>query len=235
MDGPALVALQEIDLTLDQLGHRRRRLPELTARAAANSTVRTLTDERDAARAVAAQAEADVAAAEQAAVELATKRARLDGQLKTIISPREAEALMHEIATLDARRDELDDRELDALGRMEEAEGAAALAERELPAAQEALAEAQVALDAAVAALDDEVAGWRVAREAAAAVLSAADLATYERARSQFDGVAIAHLEGNHCSGCHLDLARADLDALRALPPGEVGECPQCMRFLTVR
>ncbi|MFT3854935.1 MAG: C4-type zinc ribbon domain-containing protein [Ilumatobacteraceae bacterium] len=61
-----------------------------------------------------------------------------------------------------------------------------------------------------------------------------ADLATYDRARRQFDGVAVAHLDGVRCSGCHLDLARADLDALRALPPGEVGECPQCGRFLAI-
>jgi len=233
MDGPTLLALQDIDIAIDQIGHRRRRLPELAARAAAASTVRTLTDERNAAQARAAQAEADVATAEQAAVELGTKRARLEGQLKTIIAPREAEALMHEIATLDTRRDELDDVELEALSRQEEAEAAAAVAAHELPAAEDVLAAAEQALAAATAELDDEAAARAAAREAAVAQVSAADLAAYERARQHFDGVAIARLDGARCSGCHLDLARADLDALRALPPGEVGECPQCGRYLT--
>ena len=235
MDAAALLALQAIDSAIDQIGHRRRRLPELAARAAAASTVRTLTDARDAARAQAAAAEADVVAAEAAAADIGTKRARLEGQLRTIISPREAEALMHEIATLGTRRDELDDAELEALGRQEEAEAAAAVAEAGLPAAEAALADAQAQLEAAAAGLDAELAEQQAARASVASGISATDVATYERARQQFDGVAIAHLDGARCSGCHLDLARADLDALRALPDGEVGECPQCGRFLSVR
>jgi len=235
MDGRALLALQDIDSALDQLRHRRARLPELAPRAAASSTVRTLQDEQAAALALVARAEADVAAAEQAALDLATKRARLEGQLKTVIAPREAEALMHEIELLDTRRDELDDTELEALGRQEEAESAAAVAGGELPGAQAALAEAQAALDAATAELDAEQAERRAAREVAAAALPEGDLAAYERAREQFDGVAIARLDDSRCTGCHLDLARADLDALRALPDGEVGECPQCGRYLMVK
>lgn len=234
MDAAALFALQEIDSALDQIRNRRTRLPQLAARAAAASTVRTLQDERAAALALAAQAEVDATAAERAATDVGTKRTRLEAQLKTVIAPREAEALMHEIATLDARRDEIDDQELEALGRQEDAENAAAVAERELPAAEQALADAQAEVDAATAELDAEQAARRAAREGAAAALPADDLATYDRARGHFDGVAIARLDGNRCSGCHLDVARADLDALRALPAGEVGECPQCGRFLLV-
>lgn len=75
MDGPTLLALQDIGAAIDQIGHRRRRLPELARRAAAASTVRTLTDERDAATQRAAQAEEEVAAAEKSALDLAAKRA----------------------------------------------------------------------------------------------------------------------------------------------------------------
>jgi len=235
MDGRALLALQDIDAALDQLRHRRARLPELAGRAAAASTVRTLRDERSAAQALVAAAEAEIAAAERVALDLSAKRARLEGQLKTIISPREAEALMHEIAALDARRDELDDTELEALGRQEEAENAAAIAERGLPAAEAALADADAALAAATAALDGEQDERLGERSVAAAAVTGRDLEEYERARKQFDGVAIARLDGMRCSGCHLDLARADLDALRALPDGDVGECPQCGRYLMVR
>ena len=46
--------------------------------------------------------------------------------------------------------------------------------------------------------------------------------------------MAVAHLDGNRCTGCHLDVARADLDSLRALPAGEIGECPLCGRYLVV-
>ena len=47
--------------------------------------------------------------------EIDVDRARLEKQLKTVFSPREAEALMHEIALLTERRGALDDAELSAL------------------------------------------------------------------------------------------------------------------------
>ena len=44
--------------------------------------------------------------------QLGTQRTRLEAQMKTVIAPREAEALMHELSTIAARRDGLDDQEL---------------------------------------------------------------------------------------------------------------------------
>ncbi len=43
---------------------------------------------------------------------LTAQRSRLEAQLRTVVAPREAEALMHELETIGHRRDELDDQEL---------------------------------------------------------------------------------------------------------------------------
>lgn len=232
MNADALLALQRIDSALDQNRHRRPRLPELVARDAAAGVVRDLQQRRTAAQARSLAAQTVIDTTERAAGEIDTKRARLEAQLKTIIAPREAEALMHEIQTLATRRDELDEHELDALAEQETADDEAGRAAAELPAAESDLAAAQRTLDGAIAELDEEVATLRPDREAAAATMTAAELAAYDHARKHFDGVAVARLDGTRCTGCHLDIARADIDALRALPPGELGECPQCGRFL---
>jgi predicted nucleic acid-binding Zn-ribbon protein len=232
MNAAAMLALQRIDSALDAVSNRRPRLPEVAAHAAATSALAAVrARESELQRRI--QAAQDVIdAAETESETLATKRARLETQLKTIISPREAEALMNEIATLRAHRDELDERELAALEEQADAETELAAVRDELPAAQLTVDEAADALAAATAGLDAEVDELRTARQPAAEALDAGDTAAYERARKQFGGVGIAVLEGHRCSGCHLDLSPAEVDIVKAAPPGEPGECPQCSRYL---
>ncbi len=94
------------------------------------------------------------------------------------------------------------------------------------------MAASSAARQAADSALDAEAAELSARRDALVASLSADELAHYERVRAQFGGVGVAHLEGSHCSGCHMDLSPAELDIVRKVPAGELGECPQCGRIL---
>lgn len=231
-DGPRLLALQELDTQLDQMTHQRPRLPEVSGHAAVEAAVLDHQRRIDALRAEVAAAEAEITVDEQRAADIATKRERLEGQLKTIIAPREAEALMHEIAILDGQRDELDDAELVAMERQGAAEGELAMVMAQLADRQTELAVAAEARATAWSSLDGRIAAVRVQRDALAAELPAADLAIYDKARAQFGGVGIARIEGGHCTGCHVDISRGEIDAMRRLPDGELGECPQCYRYL---
>jgi predicted nucleic acid-binding Zn-ribbon protein len=149
-----------------------------------------------------------------------------------VIAPREAEALMHEIETINTTRGELDEQELLALDEQGAAEAETAHLEAALVPATAAADEAAATWSAADAQLDAEAAALRVKRAEAAGVLSASELAAYEHARSQFGGVAVARLEGRTCSGCHLDLSPGEVDAVKRAPAGELPECPQCNRYL---
>ena len=232
MNGPALLALQLIDSGLEQIEHRRKRLPERAAHADAVAAARAIAARLTALDARFAAAEATIEHAEAESASLTTHRTRLEGQLKTVIAPREAEALMHEIDTLSQRRGEQDDIELAALEEIAvaDAERHQATAEQTeqagvVTATEAALADADAALDAE----RDELAGRR---PDALAALTNAEVDLYDRMRRQYHGVAVAQLTGATCQGCHLDLSRAELDALRALPADEPGECPQCNRLL---
>lgn len=224
--------LQEIDSALDAVGHRRSRLPELEAHRLDATAVAEVHASMAAAQARIDAAATTIAAAEHSAGELTAKRTRLEAQLKTVIAPREAEALLSQIATLNTQRGECDDAELAALDEQAEAEADLAAHAARLPAAEGALAASAAALAAANAALDGEATDLGARREAVRQKLPASDLARYERVRAQFGGVGVAHLEGTHCSGCHMDLSPKELDVLRKLPPDELGECPQCGRML---
>lgn len=232
MNGEALWQLQQLDIALDQ--HRRRltRLPEAEALAAAD---RQLAEHRAAVDAAAKQltaAEAIIEATERESAELTAKRARLEQQLKTVSEARQAEALTHEIETLNMQRDELDDRELQAMDQQSDAEARLtelATHEDAIVAAREAAA-AQLAVARGTG--DDEEADLAARHEAAREALNFDEIALYDTQRARHGGVGIAKLVGTRCDGCHLDVSRAEVDAIRALPAGELADCPQCGRVL---
>jgi len=232
MDAAALLALQDIDSALTVITNKRPRLPELVAHRAA---LAALADHR--AKMAAAQARIDAAqhaieTAEKSAGDLTTKRTRLEAQLKTVIAPREAEALMHQIATLNAQRGELDDVELTALEEQGDADSELSVLAAALPALEATVADSEAVLGVASGTLDAEEADLRTRRPGVVGSLSSDELAAYDRARAHFDGVAITRLEGHRCQGCHLDLSPAEMDSVKAVPVGSLPECPQCGRFL---
>lgn len=232
MNASAFLALQDIDTALDVITHKRPRLPEVIAHQEATAALNDLRSRMAAAQQRIDAAYAAIEAAEHAADDLTKKRTRLEAQLKTVIAPREAEALMHEIATINGHRGELDDQELAAIE--EQTEGEAALAEvaGAMPAQEALVAAAKAELDAAHAAVDADAADLRQQRTAVVDGLGAESTALYERVRKQFGGVAVARLEGSHCSGCHMDLSPRELDIVKAVPADTLAECPQCGRII---
>lgn len=232
MNPSDLIALQDIDSALDAIANKKPRLAEVAARQQAAAEVERLAGLRSAAQQRIDAAQAVIDAAEHDAAAIATKRARLDAQLKTVIAPREAEALMSEIAGLDQQRSDLDDRELEALDEQSAADGARADAVAALPGAEGVLADATAALAAATALLDAEVATLQAQRASTVSALDATWLTRYDRLRQQFGGVAIARLQHSHCSGCHMDLSPVELDQVRSAPVDELAECPQCGRLM---
>lgn len=232
MNASAFLALQDIDTALDVITHKRPRLPEVIAHHEATAALADLRSRMAAAQKSIDAALASIEAAEHAAADLTKKRTRLEAQLKTVIAPREAEALMHEIETINGHRGELDDQELAALE--EQAEGEAALQSLSdvLPAHEGVVAVAQAELTTVHAAVDAQVADLRGQRAVLVEGLGPESSALYERVRKQFGGVGVARLEGSHCSGCHMDLSPRELDIVKAVPADTLAECPQCGRII---
>ena len=232
MNPSAFLALQDLDTALDVITHQRPRWPAVLAHHEAAAAIAEHAAGLAEARQRSDAAQAAIEASEHAAGELTKKRSRLEAQLKTVIAPREAEALMHEIDTINAHRSDLDDQELAALDEQAQGEAAAAALTAELPAREASLTAAQAQLAAAHATVDAEVASLREQREAVVAGLGAESTALYERVRKQFGGVGVARLEGSHCSGCHMDLSPRELDLVKAVPADTLAECPQCGRII---
>jgi uncharacterized protein len=227
-----LLELQRLDTTADQLTRRRADMPERTAATEATSALAEHRRRRVAAVSRDQELELTIDALERDGEQLAAQRTRFEAQLKTVVAPREAEALMHELEVLGERRDALDDQELAALDEQSQLADEIAGLEAGLPDVALGAHAASAALAAVEAEIDGELAAIVTARERLVAGLDAAVIERYERLRARLGGVAIARLDGSRCGGCHLDLSTMELAEVRAVGPGELADCPQCGRLL---
>ncbi|OUO35439.1 C4-type zinc ribbon domain-containing protein [Olsenella sp. An290] len=115
----------------------------------------------------------------------------------------------------------------DRLGRLERAERNARLTSERLEAEREAT---QSSLDADSRSLRSEIVELSRERGRLAAGISAEHLASYERARKRFGGLAVERLRGNVPSVCRVKLQPSQFHDLAH--GDEVTECPYCHRIL---
>jgi uncharacterized protein len=232
----ALLAVQDLDTSVDQRKHRRRTLPERDQLAGFEAQLQTAADEaarigeqRDALAKRESEVEAELAATEQRA---ATVSRRLYGG--EVSASRELQAMADDVENLKSRASELEDLGLVILeerepldARFGELDTQMTEVDSRRQSVADAVAQAEAAVDAEIAQLEQD-------REKAASAVPADLLANYERLRARLGGVGAARLVGNHCDGCHLTLSAAELDRIRRLGPGQVVTCEQCSRILVL-
>ena len=228
-----LLDVQDADLRIQQAEHRRATLPvlaqlaELAAEDARlkETEVGLTTDASDLRREV-TKAEDDVQA-------VRSRKERDEARLASGGSnAKDLQALQSELEVLTRRLSELEDIELEAMERLEEAESARdAISGRREDLAKRSR-ELEHARDVEGRAIDAEVERAREERAAAVEGLDGDLVALYERLRAQHGGVGAAALQGPQCLGCHMTLNPADLRAIEAAPAEQVVRCEECGRIL---
>ncbi len=182
----------------------------------------------------AAEARAAITQAEREAEQIRAHQQRDQKKLDAgaVSSPRELEGLQHEIATLQTKVEVIEEAELEAMERLEQAEaqlGDVARVRAELTTQKEA----QLAtLEQARATIDAERATLAADRDALLAQIPADLVTRYERSRAGHGGVGVGALRHGRCEGCRLDLTPLDLARVRAAPEDELLTCEECGRLL---
>jgi predicted nucleic acid-binding Zn-ribbon protein len=232
MDVKALYELQKVDTAIEQAKVALEKLPERTHHAQAQSDLAHVRSTRDNLRREQSTMEAELAVIEKKSVEIDAHRAKLERQMKTIIAPREAEALQNEMQTLAAERNELDDRGLLLLESSASAdEDVRKTVDTEIRAVEVEATTAH-ALTQAAAAKSDEITVLLVRRAEVVLPIAEPDIATYDRLRASYKGIAVAVIQHGVCGGCHMDISVSELDIIKRLPVDKVAECPNCNRLL---
>lgn len=229
----SLLTLADLDSEVARIQHAARSLPQHKAIADLIAARQRVTDEL-----IFSTTEADdlQVAVSKAEADLEPVRARLARDEKRIVDGSVSDgkilrSLQDEVAHLQRRISDLEDSELEVMGRLEEA-----VADRERIAARKIEIEArlheEVAVrDEAVAKLSQEAKDLSVARAPIAARIPVAVLALYEKMRAS-SGLGAALLKAGRCGGCQLQLTVSDLDLYRRAPAEQVVRCVECDRIL---
>ena len=228
-----LLELQSADTEIAQLEHRATNLPEGAALAGARQQLSRVEAEIVRLRTESQNCSATIEANEVAVGDLRHQLGRLTAQLKTVIAPREAEALQHEMAVIEAKISSIEDESLVALERSEELDAAVTRLEAEAATARANVDEADDAHATALETVQITLAAVRDRRAQAATRLDPDWVARYERRRADHAGVAVARLVRATCGGCHIDLSTSEVEAVRRMEPTQ-RECPNCARWLVV-
>jgi predicted nucleic acid-binding Zn-ribbon protein len=229
-----LYAVQLTDIAISQAQHRLAHLPESASYQHAKTASQNAIAELAALDKESSEAGNEITGLEKQAHEIDSTLTRLNKQLKTIIAPREAEALQHEIATCAANRSALDDRELELLEVVERCDKESVALGSRVESTRVVLAVAEQSLRAARAAVNAEIAHLTEQRSAQSLVVPPSLLSTYDAKRKHRPDGAVSKLNGPTCSGCHLDLPTSEIDRLHKLPDDELPECPHCGCFIAL-
>lgn len=230
----ALLLVQEHDLALDRLRHRRANLPERSQLAAAEKELAGIDaaaagTETEAAPLRARQSELDTA------IEAAAGRIGvIDKQLYQGkgIAFRDQQSMATEVKSLQERKSHLEDEELEIMEALEPLDASLA----ELAARRETVVARRDRLvkeiEVAEGVVDGELAAIDTVRAHVVTALPTDLGKEYERLRAKLGGVGAARLVGGSCSGCHLTLPATEIDHIRHAKPGSMFHCDQCGRLL---
>ena len=224
----SLIALQQLDTAAEAA---RRRLAELpAAQQAIDMRVTSAAESVDAAK-------ARLAANQQARRELEKQVAVVDGRLArfedhkaAVKTNQEFTALLHEITTAKGEKDAVEEQILLLL---EEADGITA----EIKAAERGLADARRDADSGKAdlkaerqGLDAELARLTGERDREIAAVEKPVLAKYDQLLRQRRMMAVAPIEGELCTACHVRLRPAMVQQVRR--NDGIVTCDSCQRIL---
>ncbi|SDH13531.1 zinc ribbon domain-containing protein [Agrococcus jejuensis] len=230
-DQRRLLTLQDVDTRIRQFEHKERTLlddPEIAASDDAlvglDRTVLERLGAVDDLQAEVRRIEADVQVVEARAT-------RNRERLQQTSDAKTASAMEHEIETLDKRRSDLEDIELEVMERLEVAEG-------ELGEARTAAEDERARRGRLATARDQGLKGVRNELEAARSDRAGAEsgiptdlLALYERQRARY-GLGASHLTRGISTASGVQLTSAELAEVRNAAPDAVVLCPSSSAIL---
>lgn len=229
-----LLELQRVDTALLQLKHRLATLEERTNLTAATTVLAGFNKELVSVMTQLKAAQHDIELLEIDNKKRDSSIAKYVQQLKTIIAPREAEALQHEIAMATTERSNNDDKELALLEVVEQFDRQQTELNHRIVKQNEVIDQAKQALSVAIEQCEQLKIELETKRVVASAVITPEIINLYDLKRNKRTTPAVADLHGTTCQSCHLDLSTVELSALKKSPEGEVPECPNCDCYLVV-
>ncbi|WP_029253635.1 zinc ribbon domain-containing protein [Paraoerskovia marina] len=222
-DQHRLLAVQDVDIRIQQLEHKKRNLPVLERIAELDGQLSDLSSSLVQSRTRASDLRRELTKAEGDVEQVRTRAARDQSRLDSgQVGAKDAQALMSELETLGRRQEALEEVELEVMERLEAHTAS-------LQSVETAHAELEAARTAAVAERDAETAeidrSLEVAQADRARAVEGIDaplLALYDKVRAKTGGRGVVALKGSFLEGLNLNLAPAEVAEITAAAPETV-------------
>lgn len=223
-----LYRLQQVDSQMDAI---RARLKAIRETLENDLELRAATEALSAAENLHKQASADLKQSEAEFERQNVKIEQTESSLYggNVKSPKELQDLQLEAASLKKHLGVLEERELEAMLRAEEAEKNLALAKARLADVQSNLREQNRDLATESEALNRDLERLESERRAVTGTLDVQALKTYEGLRQHKRGVAVATITEDTCSACGTTLTASQQQGVRST---QLFYCPTCGRIL---
>lgn len=225
----SLYDLQQIDSQLDSYAVR---LGEIEAELADDQAVKTALAKAEAAEQDLQEAQKALRLAEQAVQDQDYKIKQSQNRLYSgkVTNPKELEDIQNEIEALKRYREVLEERLLETMLVVEDAEESFDQAQEKLESARTQQAQKEAKLKGEKGQIEKHVAQLEEQRKNQIAGISEADLETYKKIRLKRGGVAVAKVEHQGCSACGATLGTAAYQAAQS--PTQLTYCDTCGRIL---
>ena len=145
-------------------------------------------------------------------------------------NPKEMQDLQKEVASLKRFLVVLEDRQIERMIVMEEAEAAANSAKTALENTQAKMVEQQAQLNGQKTSLLRDKERLEIERQAACDGFAPQELDLYNQLRKQRKGIAVTRIVDRTCAACGATLTPAVVQAANA--PNQIVRCPSCNRIL---
>jgi uncharacterized protein len=224
-----LYRLQQIDSQLDRIQARLRQIEiALNDDLALQNAQKNLDQASQ-------QLEAQRKSLQKAEDQVREQRLKIEQTESTLYSgkvrnPKELQDLQNETAALKRYRGTLEDRQLEVMIAVEEAEASQQEYRLALEEEQAQFQQKSTKLTQEQDTLKSELGRLESEREAAVRSIEAADLTLYNQLRQQRRGIAVAKVSDNACSACGTTLSASLLHAARS--PSQIVRCDTCGRIL---
>jgi predicted nucleic acid-binding Zn-ribbon protein len=230
----ALLLVQEHDITLDQLRHRRDHMPERAELTARSGELR----QREAERATVGEQHRKVLAEERRIDDEAQAVGARADEVNTrlysgnVTSPRELQAMQSDLDMLKRRRSDLEDEELEVMEQRETLDGELATLDAAIAELWATIEKLQATIAESEAEIDGEIASETALRASLVQPIAEALLKDYERRRTQNRGAGAARLVGTTCQACHLTIPSTEAERVRRESGSVISYCDNCSAIL---
>ncbi|MGZ8764488.1 MAG: zinc ribbon domain-containing protein [Acidimicrobiia bacterium] len=235
-----LLVVQEHDTAADRLRHRRESLAERAELRAAEVGSAEIAASRANLATRRAEVDGDERRLGDEVASIAGKATEVEKSMYSgeISSPRELQAMQADVEQLRKKQGLLEDRELELMETREQLDAEMGELDTTATAGSAEIERLQLVIAGHEAAIDAELATELEARTAAAAMLPADVVTTYEKIRKA-NGVGAARLVGMSCQACHLTIPSTEVDNMRRAAhagdvTGAMNFCDNCGAILVL-